>query len=275
MNPSQHIPQRPSRAHWIPLTLILALLAAVAPPVAAADGDDVAKLRERAERFWQGRVQDDWGVVFDIMPPEEQQVAGEREKFIAYQKEKGWFKYISAQMGDVAVDRDLGWVHVTFVTGLRQYPTMPHQTSTVWDLWQKTDDWRPVPRAYLDMHPTRPPTVRPAAEESALARRVDATWKAREAQDFAALYDLLEPAYRQRVTKEDFLKRKSKYLYLKHAIQWVEVFGATAKSKVGFVQKLNDPTLYKIEPEEQLAFEEWVKVDGEWYRKMEMPKGSD
>jgi hypothetical protein len=248
----------------------LALVVAFAAPAAhAADGDERAKFKDRAQRFWNSRVQDDWAVVYDLMSVEEQQLAGnDREKFAEWSKKKGWFKYNSVKFGEFYVDKDLAWVEVTFSTSLRQYPTMPAQESTLWDVWRKTDDWRQIPRQAADQFPTRPPQVRPAEEESAVAKRVDAMWEARKSQDWAAVYELLDPTYRASVTKEDFLKRKSKYLYLSHVTEWVEVSGVRGRSKVSFVQKLNDPTLHKLQPTNETAFEAWVKVDGQWFRQM-------
>jgi hypothetical protein len=251
-----------------------ALLLAVAPLAHAREETDAARLKARAQQFWDARVQDQWGTVFDLMPTEEQQVAGDRERFSAYQKEKGWFKYVSAQLGETVVDNDLGWVELTFTTALRLYPTMPPQTVTAWDVWRKTDDWRPIPRATLDQYPTRPPSARPSDDEADLAKRVDGLWKARVAQDWAAVYEFLDPGYRKRVSKEEFLQRKSKYLTLSHRTEWIEVTRTQARSKVVFSQKLNDPTLYKLEPTDEVAFEPWVKVEGQWFRAMEPARGS-
>ena len=261
------------RIAWAALAVTLAV--SCAPGSASADpAEDAKTLKDRVQKFWEARVQDQWEVVFDLMSLEEQQMANDREKFAAYQREKGWFKYTDVKLGEAFVDKDLGWVEVTFTTGLRQYPAMPPQTSTLWDVWRKVDGtWRPVPQPLLEQFPKRPPAVRSAEDETALTARVHALWNARQAQDWGTIYDMLDPVYRAANPKEEFLKRRSKYRYLRHKIEWVEVNGAQARGKVYFQQILNDPTLHKLEPPDEAAIEPWAKIDGQWYRVMEKPKG--
>lgn len=268
MNLTTMIPRRCLSATG---AVALGLTLACAPPAHAGQGatDEAATLKGRAEKIWNARVQDQWDVVYDLMALEEQQAAGDRDKWTAYNKEKGWFKYHTAKVGDAHVDKTVGWVDVVYTTGLRQYPTMPTQETKVWDLWLKNEEsgeWRPAHKGQLALYPTRPPAVRPADEEAALWKRQDALWRAREAQDWAAIYEFMDPGYRAATPKENFLKRKSKYLYLRHKVEWVEVQGTTGRTKVFFEQKLNDPTLHKLEPSTEVGYEAWVKTGGEWYR---------
>jgi hypothetical protein len=141
----------------------------------------------------------------------------------------------------------------------------------MFEIWLKRDDWRPIPQQAASQFPMRPPTQRPAEEEATLAKRIEREWVAFKALDWASIYDMADPTYRSLVTKEDFLKRKSRYVYLAHNLDWVEVFDKQARAKVSFQQKLNDPTLHKLAPTRETAFELWVKVDGEWFRQMQAP----
>jgi hypothetical protein len=148
---------------------------------------------------------------------------------------------------------------------------MPPQSTSAWEVWEKTDTWRPVAPPLRDQYPKRPPALRNGEEEARVAKRVEALWTARAANDYASIYDLLEPAYRAAVTREEFLARKARYLYPSFKVDWVEVEGSRARARVLFQQKLNDPTLYKLEPDDQRGIETWVQVDGQWFRAMERP----
>lgn len=246
----------------------LAFVSSLLPlPARAADADEAVVLKDTAAKFWNARIQDEWGTVFDLMSLEEQQAIKDREAFASYQKEKGWFKYEKVEIGESAVDRVVGWVDVSYESSLRLYPTMPHQNVKLWQIWRKTDQWRPVPQPLLEQYPQRPPMLRPAAEEAIIAKRTEALWKARKEQNWGVVYDLSMPEYRKSISKKNFLKRKSKYQYLKYQLDWVEADGAAARSKVLYTQKLNDPTLHKLAPTDEVAFETWVKAkDGVWYR---------
>lgn len=249
--------------------LALALAATcLASPARAADADEAAVLKETATRFWNARIQDEWGVVFDLMSEEERAAIKDREAYAAYQKEKGWFKYEKVEIGESVVDRTVGWVDIGYESSLRLYPTMPHQEVKMWQIWRKTDQWRPVPQPLLNQFPQRPPTLRPVAEEAVISKRVEALWKARKEQDWGTVYELSTPEYRKSIKKKDFLKRRSKYQYLKYQLDWVEADGEAARSKVLYTQKLNDETLRKLAATDEVAFEVWVKdkKDGRWYR---------
>ncbi|MGE3840163.1 MAG: hypothetical protein AB7I50_01115 [Vicinamibacterales bacterium] len=256
----------------IPVGRLLLALAFVAccfaSPARAADGDEATVLKETATKFWNARIQDEWGVVFDLLPEEEQAAIKDREAYATYQKEKGWFKYEKVDIGESVVDRHVGWVDVGYESSLRLYPTMPHQEVKMWQIWRKTDQWRPVPQPLLNQFPQRPPTLRPVAEEAVIGKRVEALWKARKEQDWGTVYDLSTPEYRKSIKKKEFLKRRSKYQYLRYQLDWVEADGEAARSKVIYTQKLNDETLRKLAPSDEVAFEIWMKdkKDGRWYR---------
>lgn len=245
---------------------------AVATTLAAAD--DVADLKANATRFWEARVQGDWKTVYALMPPEEIAQAGTADVFVTYQQTQGPFRYSQATIHDVVVEQDLGWVRVEFVSSPRFYPTVDPTVVDTWQVWQKRESWRPVARGLAGQFPTRPRKVRPAAEETALSTRVDEEWNAHRAGDYAKIYELLDPAYRAATPREEFLARKARYHYLRHTVEWAEVNGDCGRARIAFTRKLNDPTLYKEEPEEVTAFENWLKIDGQWFRDMKPRRGS-
>jgi hypothetical protein len=257
---------------WSALAVACSLLVLPSMASAADGGDEVGLVKERAERMWSSKVQDQWETVFELLPPEEQEIGVDKDTYAKYQRDKGWFKFEAAKVNEVVVDKDFAWVDVSFTTSLRQYPTMPKTETRMWEFWLKRADWRPVPHESASQFPLKPPTLRDAASEAALLQRIEQQWKAFEALDWPAIYDMADPKYRSVVSREEFLKRRTRYVYLSHKVEWVEAYGNAARAKVSYRQKLNDPTLHKLLPTDESNFEGWVKVDGEWFRQMQIPK---
>jgi hypothetical protein len=252
--------------------LLVHLLAAVVVATATLGAaDDVAVLKDRATRLWQGRVTGDWNTVYDLMSKEEQAQVP-KDRFVAFQSKGGVFRYTSATVGDVSIDADLAWIAVEFTVQASQYEGVPARNVKTWDLWRKqSDEWRPVAKGLLDQFPRRPPHARNGVEEQALAARVNAVWEARRAQDWKKVYTFLDPDFRQREPIETFLARRSQYVYLGHTLEWAEVTEDRGRVKVSYDYKFDDPSLSKMEPKRNTEFEEWVKIDGQWYRFMPPP----
>jgi hypothetical protein len=251
----------------------LATLTAWFSPVAAADRDEAEALKARAERFWQARVQDDWATVYELLPLEDLEKAPNRDRYVTFMKTKGPLLYLSATVGEVAIDGDLGWVEVEYSVRPRPYPIKP-DVLKVWDLWEKRDDWRPVTRTRRQEFPTRPPQARPADEEAALVRRADAMWTAITADNWPEVYEMHDAKYREAMPKENFLKRRSKYRNLSHRIEWAEVAGRYARVKVSYTRILDDPALTKLEPEQKVVLEDWIKENDQWFRFMSVKSRS-
>ena len=72
---------------------------------------DKQVLETRAKQFWEAEVKQDWGTVYGLLTPEEG-VNATREQYVAFRREKGPFQYLTAQIGEVAVAGDIGWVQV-------------------------------------------------------------------------------------------------------------------------------------------------------------------
>jgi hypothetical protein len=240
----------------------------------AADQDAKQSLTERAHTFWNARIKGDWDTVYGFLSADETERLT-KEEFVRYRKEKGPFRFLSAKIEDVAVADDLGWVKVNYTIQSAVFPDVPAREVQAWHIWQKRNSqWYPIlKKAQREQLPQLPPQVRPAAEEASLAQRANELWSAKEKQDWALIYPYLEPAFREKVSEEELKKSKALYSYLSHSLEWVEVIGNHGRVKVAYSHTLNDPTLTKQEPQQDVMIEQWIKVDGQWYRHMQADGG--
>src|SRR5438477_12958857 len=103
---------------WVMITLAMG--------VSARAEDAAQSLKARASAFWDAQVRGDWATVYGFLPAEET-AHTTREQFASFRKEKGPFRYLSAQVGQVTVAGDLGWVEVTNESQPQGYPTLPPQ----------------------------------------------------------------------------------------------------------------------------------------------------
>ncbi|ABA57240.1 hypothetical protein [Nitrosococcus oceani] len=241
----------------------------------AQDQGEEAALKDRASVFWKARVQEDWATVYNFLPSETRSKTA-KEQFVAFRQKKGPFRYLSSEIGKVAVAGDKGWVELHYTAQPYNYPEISPDRIEMWEPWQiREKQWYPVPPQLREQMPKLPPHLRPAEEEAALSRRADEFWKAKEAQNWDLIYRFLEPSYRAEVSKAEFLSKQSLFVYVTHRFEWVEVRGNQGRVNVVYSRKLNDPTLYKLQPEEDSMIAEWVKVDGVWYRHVELPSGGE
>jgi hypothetical protein len=250
---------------WMRAVWVAALSLGLGFPLAAAEEPAEQALKARADRLWEARVKGEWASVYEFLLPEEQTKLTQ-EQYVISKKEKGPVHYLSAEIGEVAVAGDTGWVEVNYLWRPSAYSALPPTQAHLWEVWQKREDWRPLSKELREQVPSRPPHVRPAAEEAALGKRAEAFWQAKEAQDWRRLYEYLEPGYRAQEPIDAFLKKKSVALYLTHRLEWVEVSDEHGRVKVAYTHRPNDPTLTKLDPRESTVIEDWIKVQGQWYR---------
>jgi hypothetical protein len=250
-------------------TLAFAFAFAAASP-AADDQDAKQSLTERAHIFWNARVKGDWDSVYNLLAAEDK-AHFTSEEFVAHRKEKGPFRFLSAKLEDVAVAGDLGWVKVDYTIQSAVFPDVPARDVQGWDIWQQRDgQWYPIlKKAQRKRLPQLPPHMRPAEEEALLAQRANELWSAKEKEDWTLIYPYLEPAFRDKVSEEEFQKSNALSAYLSHTLEWVEVIGDRGRVKVVYTHTPNAPALTKLEPEPDVMIEQWVKVDGQWYRRMQ------
>jgi hypothetical protein len=251
------------------VSLLLGAVIVFSHASAVSVKDDATRaLRERASQLWEARVDHDWAAVYHLLPGEERSKFSE-ESFTSFREKKGPLHIVSAELGEIAVAADMGWVEVTYKARFVPQPQVPLSEVTIWDIWQETNGhWHPLPKSQRPYVPSRPPNHRPAAEEASLSKRVNEFWSAKETQDWGRLYQYLEPDYQKSVTKQTFLQRKAMFSYLTHSLEWAEVSGNEGKVKIVYSRKFNDPSVAKMAPEEQTAIERWIKVDGQWYRRI-------
>lgn len=107
-----------------------------------------------------------------------------------------------------------------------------------------------------------------------LRERVAQYWDARVKGDLLATYTLHEPAFRRAVTLTAFLQGRGVTTVLEYAILGEQIERNLGMVKVKVKSKVTHPKLVKpVEPSWSEFQEQWVLVDGEWYRKFRFPVG--
>jgi len=234
--------------------------------------DTAGVLGERANTFWDARVRQDWGVLYEFLSPSERDQAT-KERFVSQSKAKAPFRYLSYHLGEVETAGDLGWVKTEFEAKAVKFDRLPSRRVSQWQVWQKSNaEWCPLADGRSELAPGLPPRLRPAAEEARLLKRADEFWEAREKQHWGVVYEYCDPGFRQRVPAEEFLQMKAMNLYLLHALEWAEVAGDRGRVRITYRYRSSDPGLAKLDPDEISVVEDWVKVDDEWYRSVPEPQ---
>lgn len=261
------------RGSFITLVLMGVMALGAAPAGVAAEDPEASELRLQAEAFWRARESEDWAKLYGMLSHEDLSEAS-LEQFAERKQQREKLRYALIAIEGVEVDGDLGWVDVTYSYLPKGFEGLPPKQERIWDVWRVENGlWRPLsPRPAMEA-PKLPPILRSRDDEATLADRVHQFWRARESQDWAGIYGLLEPAYRDRHSEEEFLGMRAKYLYLTHDVTWIEVAKGSASGRglVRYSYKINDPNVSKMAPQETVAREEWLKVDGVWFKRMGTP----
>lgn len=107
-----------------------------------------------------------------------------------------------------------------------------------------------------------------------LRERVAQYWDARAKGDLLATYTLHEPAFRRAVTLTGFLQGRGVTTVLEYEILDERIEGNLGIVKVKIKVQVTHPKLVKpVEPSWTEFQEQWVRVDGEWYRKFRFSMG--
>ena len=107
-----------------------------------------------------------------------------------------------------------------------------------------------------------------------LRERARAYWDARVGRDLAATYTLHEPAFRRAVTMTAFAQGRGVTRVLEYDILGERIEGDLGIVNVKTKSTFTHPKLVKpVEPSWSEFDEQWVRVDGEWYRKFRFPIG--
>lgn len=241
---------------------VVALVVGMAPGAAAVDTHALEAL---AKRFWAAEVQQDYQTVYGMLASGPENTI-RRDDYVTRRKEgKASVRYLAAEVGEIEVAGDLAWVRVKLQGMFPQRSPKPGRPFETWQLWRYGDGWHPIPPDERDQWPILPPSLRPAADEAALTQRTIGLWKAKAEQDWKSVYGYMPPEYQARVPLEQFLKSKSRLLYMTPHVEWVEVKGGEAHARIAYLYKINDPAVSKMQAVEQKVTEPWVKVDGDWY----------
>lgn len=256
--------QRSGRGRWLLAAWFLLLGVVLAGPLRAAQ-DESKVLREQATKFWEARLKADWAVVYDYLS-EEERTGKTKEKYVELMKEAGPWRYLHYKMGAVETVDDMGWVKIEYAAEPVKFPGIKPKRVDHWEKWEKVDNrWLLLPAKRLVELPQLPPSQRPLNEEKAVKARAEEFWKAREKNDYAAIYHLCAPAFRKQVPIEQWLTMKAQYLYLGHEILWAEVKGNQAMVRTAYEYRINDPNVSKMDPKEEIAMHQWIKVDNQWF----------
>jgi len=112
--------------------------------------------------------------------------------------------------------------------------------------------------------------ITPEEKEKLLKERVNAMWDAQIRRDRRVMYDLYDPFFRARVTKDWFGGQNMPAHYNKADIQELNIKGNVADVKVKIVFEIKGVMLlgklHSEPPKESITSETWLFVDGNWYR---------
>jgi hypothetical protein len=107
-----------------------------------------------------------------------------------------------------------------------------------------------------------------------LRERAGQYWDARVKGDLLATYTLHEPAFRRAVPLTGFLQGRGATTVLEYELLGEKIEGELGIVKVKMKSTVTHPKLIKpVEPSWAEFEEQWVRVDGEWYRKFRFPVG--
>jgi hypothetical protein len=227
---------------------------------AAAPRQDLETLKQLAEQLWAARAAEDWSTVFRIeIAPNQEGV--NVEDYATWASENEPFLVRGFEVLDTAADGDFGWVELKTSLGMRRFPEMPARDTHRWQKWRKkAGTWSPVPTDQAGEFPAAP-VKRDGASEQQLLERFGEAWQVRVAGDWTSLYEMVDPRDRADSGKPVELPLK----YISHDVLWVEVIGDRGRVQVAYLHKLDDPNLSKMEPQNLIVTENWIRIEGIWY----------
>ena len=224
-----------------------------------------ASLEERAQQYWQARVDKNWKDLYAFLEPW-QRASGTPTDYEAWARDYEPFNVLSFRIVRVDEEGPYGWVRVNYESTLRLYPdSLPRQTE-VDQKWQaESGNWYPVGAQNVDAYPLSP-AYRDQAGEKQLRQRFQGTWDARRARDWERLYQFVDPNDLDDVSQAEFAESESLFEYLSCDVKWIEVVADQGKVRAAYHHRVTDPNMTKLPPREAEITEFWVKVNDEWYR---------
>jgi hypothetical protein len=120
----------------------------------------------------------------------------------------------------------------------------------------------------------QPPQTVAVDPETRLRDRAAQYWEARVRGDLVETYQLHEPAFRRAVTLTAFAQGRGATTVLEYAVLEQEIQGTMGIVRVKVRSSFRHPKMIKpAEPKWDEFTEQWVRVDGDWYRKFRFPVG--
>jgi hypothetical protein len=119
-----------------------------------------------------------------------------------------------------------------------------------------------------------PQTVATPDPGRRLKERVAQYWDARVRGDTVETYRLHPPAFREAVTLSAFAQGRGATTIFDYEVKNVKIDGDEGVVAVRYNYTVVHPMLAKpVEPRWGETEEQWVSIDGEWYRKFRFPIG--
>jgi hypothetical protein len=241
-----------------------------ADSIQPANGDGLAgatktALDRRAAELWEARREEDWATVYRYEQIENRSEQT-KERYLEWAENEAPMTWHSYQLGETIVDPPFGWVEVDAAISMRNFPGIPPRETSRWEKWVFDGEaWMPVPPHRAEDFPASP-ALRDLDAEARLQTRVEQSWDARLAGDWQRLYDLSDPRDHADVPFEEFEEAVSVAEYRDPELLWLQVIDEQGRVRVRFDAKNLDPNLTKLPPQTITATEDWIKVNGEWYR---------
>jgi len=232
--------------------------------------DDRAELRTRAESLWEAKKGRDWEAAFVFEDPalrKESTVA----QFIEWSEKEEPFRIQSYSVGDVEIEKEMGWVTIDYETTLLKFPNIPPRGARIQQKWRKLDgDWYPVARQILDQYPEAP-SARNTTEEPLLRSRFEEAWNARQDRNFEYLFELCDPKDTATIEQSYFVDQEALVEYKSCEVHWVEAIGEKGRIHCTVFARLHDPNMRNMPFQPSRTTENWVLREGEWYRDLRRP----
>jgi hypothetical protein len=109
-----------------------------------------------------------------------------------------------------------------------------------------------------------------SGDTETLRERAARFWAARVASDYNTQWELLEPRGRGKITASEYAGQRGRFKYLAYQVEDASVNGYFGKVNVKvLVQPMLTPGKTGIGPQTVTVPDEWVRIDGTWYRSLE------
>lgn len=113
----------------------------------------------------------------------------------------------------------------------------------------------------------------PARAEKDVRARCAEFWNARLKGDWDRNYEMTEPRIKEEISQSDFKAQRGVIQYLGFTIEKVEINGNQATLTVKVEVKIEHPMVKGLKNPymETMVKDQWLRIDGTWYRKYEPP----